>query len=162
MIVYRLVDKAHDNIAPGETLSRTSDKSKQKLGDGVYFALDRGSALDFAHKDHGYTYTHLLKCEVPGRSVSDFADLISDPSLITCWASGRWGLREAVPLYCKANKLFGAIWQATDGWKELVLLKEFAVGTVRIVESEKLVELNASGGTVDAPDDQPGSLDGCK
>lgn len=147
MIVYRLINEKYDTTSPGEFLCRTSDHSNQKLGDGIYFALDHNSAIQFAGT-HNHKYTHLLKCEIEGCSPADFADLVSEPSLITRWKVGKFsGLREAVPAYCNENGLRGLVWEARAGWTELLLLKQFAVGTVRVIEAEKLSYPDESGPT---------------
>lgn len=139
MIVYRLVDQKHDCITPGQVLTRTSNYSNQKFGDGMYFALDRTSALAF-NAIRKYTYTHLLECDI-NYQPTDFVDLVQSPNLIVAWANQNSlpNSRKITETYCMANKKVGVIWGAmgVNPWVELVLLKQF-VTNVKIINASPL------------------------
>lgn len=70
MKAFRLVNCDHDPIKVGEYLERASTHSNQKLCVGMYFSTSRKDALEFAKKDHGHIYTHLLTCELKAQSDS--------------------------------------------------------------------------------------------
>lgn len=57
MQAFRLVNEEHDPIEAGSLLTRTSDSSNQKIAEGMYFAIPREDAPEFATKDHGHIYT---------------------------------------------------------------------------------------------------------
>lgn len=138
MVVFRLVNAEHDPIATGASLTRPSDHSNQKLGSGMYFALDRDSAMQFAGTRHTYDYTHLLRCELVGLEEADFVDLALTPHIVNKSEHGQLPYRERHLAYCLEHDLKGIIWPSRSGWKELCLFDEFIPDTVRIIEAESL------------------------
>jgi hypothetical protein len=110
----------------------------------MYFALTREDALQFAKKDHGHKYTHLLTCKLVNITEDDFADLIANSNLLATLKvppnSPLFGLTgtNLKVKYCEVHGKKGIIWQATNGWSELCLLPPFVKGTVVIEVSEAL------------------------
>lgn len=80
--LYRVVNREFDPIVAGVQLTRCSDNSNQKHGDGIYFVISRADALAFARSDHKHTYTHVLTCRLKDISMEDFVDLRIDPNCI--------------------------------------------------------------------------------
>jgi hypothetical protein len=144
MKAFRLVDQRYDPVEVGRYLTRISDFSNKKLGRGMYFALTREDALQFAKKDHGHEYTHLLTCKLVNVTEDDFADLIANPNLLATLKvrpnSPLFGLTgtDLKVKYCEVHGKKGIIWQATNGWSELCLLPTFVNDAVVIEASEAL------------------------
>jgi hypothetical protein len=145
MLVYRCVNQEHDPVEVGSHLTRTSNYSKQKLAEGMYFAVTREDALTFSRKDHGHTYTHLLTCRLKDVSKSDLVDLIVDAQLISHFKRSeevsRAGLsgRELNRKYCEIHSKKGLLWTASaNSWAEVCLFPEFVNSAVVIEAVEKL------------------------
>ena len=146
MQLYRLVNEKFDPVQVGSRLERSSSNSNQKLGDGMYFAVNRQSALDFA-ATRNHPYTHLLTCEVEGITEDDLADMVSDPACVTRWkGSRRISSREAYVQYCAEHGLRG-IRAGFANWEEIVIHDQHLTGNVRIVDSEKLPEQDDKEGS---------------
>lgn len=129
MRLFRLVDLKHDPIVPGQHLTRPSDHSNQKLGEGMYFALSFEDAKGFLHARHKHPYTHVLEVEIPFE-IKDFADLRASPNLIT----GPGTFKNLVFQYCQAHGKRGVIWtQRQNEWTELMLLSEYISHGVQII-----------------------------
>jgi hypothetical protein len=138
VLVYRLVDEAHDSITVGRQLTRTSDKSNQKLGRGMYFLESVADATKFGPTPHKHSYTHLLTVEIT-QSLTDFADLRSAPGQVEKWlgeevAAGRLTPSDLGTLtvhdkhtrYCAAGRFVGFHWspRQANPWTELVVLEQ--------------------------------------
>lgn len=149
MRVFRLVNSEYDPTKIGEPLSRESDHSNQKLGQGMYFALTEKDACKFAKSPSGYKYTHLLECELPYEKCN-FCDLTEDSNAIERWWLIQFHndfsklnstlFREKIKLYCEHHDQVGVIWassQLAGGWTELVVLKSHIKG-IEIINSSKL------------------------
>jgi len=139
MIAYRLVNEAYDSVIPGGLLKRTSDNSNQKFGPGTYFFLDRDDAFQFLQSKSGYSYTHLIKCDIEGCDRERFVDLIAQPNLISRWRNVRniSSIRKATPEYCREHNFYGII-ISLQRWRELMLLEEFTNTPIHILEAERL------------------------
>jgi hypothetical protein len=143
MKAFRLVSSDYDPITIGAYLERASTHSNQKLCDGMYFSTSREDALEFASKNHGHKYTHLLKCELTGMQECDFVDLIADPNQIVRQNRTGQSRRVATENFCRENHKKGVIWQSPSfeslpGWKEICLLPDHIQGSVLIEEVEGL------------------------
>jgi hypothetical protein len=145
MKAFRLVHSTHDPVAKEAFLTRASNRSHQKIAEGMYFALSREDALVFAKKPHGHIYSHLLTCELIGLGQEDIVNLVEDENLIAKWNRGRFKSRDAAVEYCRENKKKAILWaskssQKSQTWTELCLLAEHIPNTVRIIDVEELVE----------------------
>lgn len=143
MKAFRLVNCDHDPVSVGAYLERASTYSNQKLCAGMYFATSRKDALEFAKKDHGHIYTHLLTCGLTDMDENDFVDLVADPNLIVRQNRTGQTRREATETFCRENNKKGVIWQSppsasSRGWKELCLLPQHIQHSVLIREVEEL------------------------
>ncbi len=140
MVVYRLVNSGHDPIGAGQPLTRPSDHSNQKLGPGMYFAMDEAAALQFSKTRHGHTYTHLLSCDLVGLTSNDFVDIEIPENARAIRESphGKKSHSERYYNYCLSNGFKGIIWHARAGWVELVLFEPFVAGKVIIKEAKAL------------------------
>jgi hypothetical protein len=96
MKAFRLVNCDHDPITVGAYLERASTHSKQKLCDGMYFSTSREDALEFAKKNHGHKYTHLLTCELRDMHESDFVDRPQSCEAVQKSGSGKSRIADAV------------------------------------------------------------------
>jgi hypothetical protein len=123
--LYRLVNKDHDDVDRGGRLRRPSNKSEQKLGHGMYFALTREDAEKFIAAEHGHSYTHLVEVEVPYR-LEEFGDLrkievasaLAHPPF-----SDIQRINDRYVEFCAARGEVGVIWESRRrGWTELVIL----------------------------------------
>jgi hypothetical protein len=141
MQVYRLVDKKHDPIEVGKTLERCSDHSNQKLGEGIYFAPSRESALEFAKTKHHHTYAHLLTCRLEGITEMDFVDLSKDPHVIDNSEFGSLTHKMRNQKYCEKYSKKGIIWKAVSGWVEVCLFAEHVSHRV-IIEAVEVLTID--------------------
>jgi hypothetical protein len=144
MKVYRLVNCDYDPVVVGARLRRSSDRSHQKLGEGIYFSSSRDDALQFAGTNHKHKYTHLLTCRLRNITKDDFVDLVSDPNCIVkakaepgSKLKGFSGKKLYVA-YCKEHGQKGVIWSAQGGWTEVCLLSEYIDDAVDIEHVEAL------------------------
>jgi hypothetical protein len=137
MNVYRLVNCDHDPITVGATLIRGSDHSRQKLGPGMYFAISREAALEFAKTRHGHTYTHLLTCRLKGITEKDFVDLVKEPFVISRSEFKALPYDQRGSAYCAKHGKKGIIWKAID-WVEVCLFAQH-IGDSVIVESVEML-----------------------
>jgi hypothetical protein len=144
MKVYRLVNCDYDPIVVGARLSRSSDHSHQKLGEGIYFSVSRNDALQFARTNHKHVYTHLLTCRLRNITKDDFVDLVNDPNRIVKAKAERGSNlktlsgRKLNVAYCKRQGKKGVIWAAQNGWTEGFLLSEYINDAVSIENVETL------------------------
>ena len=144
MLVHRLVNQEYDPIEIGSILTRTSDHSKQKIGEGMYFALTREDALEFSKKNHGHKYTHVLTCRLKGISKDDLVDLIGNPNFFRLLkppsGSPLSGLRGRAlhSRYCEIEGKKGILWRAENGWAELCLMRAYVEDNVVIEGAERL------------------------
>jgi hypothetical protein len=138
MRLYRLVNSKFDPVVPGQYLTRASDKSNQKLGRGMYFALSEADAIAFA-KTRTYEYDQLLTVDIT-LGDADFFDLRADCNAVSTWLQGevKDGKRPMTDLFqlkvhdrheafCRAKGVQGLIWSPTGKlhWDELVVLEPF-------------------------------------
>lgn len=140
--VFRLVHEDHDPVTVGSQLFRISDHSNQKIAKGMYFALTREDALEYARNVRKHEYSHLLTCRVNGVTRDDLIDLISDPNQIeklkfTAPYNGLT-LRQRNAKYCEDHGKKGLLWKSSEGWREFCLLPAFVGDAVVIEVSEKL------------------------
>jgi hypothetical protein len=142
MKVYRLVNSKYDPIEIGANLTRTSDHSHQKYGEGMYFALSREDALHFAKSQHGHAYTHLLTCLIENANENDFVDLRKKPNSMATSKFRTLPMKARAPRYCKQQKKKGLIWSSTPGKQaaraEVCLYPEHIQNAVIIESAEKL------------------------
>ena len=132
MKLYRLVNVAYDPVTVGQYLTRPSNHSNQKNGEGMYFAVDRQSAISF-NKNVIHTYTHLVECDLPDFYEENFAD--------TNIIKRKWEetIIQSIVRFCADNKLKGVKWQASNNkWIEYVVLSEHIGIGFLITASEKL------------------------
>jgi hypothetical protein len=141
MRVYRLVNEEHDSVTAGMRLTRISDYSHQKLGEGMYFALSREDALAFAATQHGHKYTHLLGCVLENMTHDNFVDLRSSPNLLVRSKFNHLPKRQQGPAYCNTHGKNGVIWNGAPGkrWVELCLYPEHIGNGVLIESVEPLI-----------------------
>jgi hypothetical protein len=109
----------------------------------MYFATSREDALEFAKKDRGHSYTHLLTCELKDMQEGDFVDLVANPNQIVRQKRTGQNSRDATKDFCRENTKKGVIWQSVSseslsGWKEICLLPEHIQQAVVIKEVEAL------------------------
>ena len=143
MRVYRLVNSAHDPIAPGEKLVRASDHSRKKLGEGMYFAWSADYARQFANTSHGHTYTHLLTCHLKNLTEDNFVDLVKEPNLIARSEFKDLPIADRRLAYCKKHNKVGVIWKAGKfGWIEVCLYSEYIRDVVIIESAERMSGLS--------------------
>ena len=140
LIAYRLVNEAHDPVRVGENLTRASDHSHQKLGAGMYFAVDEQAAIQFSLTRHGHTYTHLLECELLGLSASDFLDIdiMENARAVRRSTHGGKPYDQRHYDYCIENNLKGVLWRARAGWVELVVFAPFVSNNIVIKKTTDL------------------------
>ena len=143
MKVYRLVNSKYDPITIGENLTRTSDHSYQKYGEGMYFAASRADALNFAKAQHGHAYTHLLTCRIEEASQDDFVDLRREQNCLATSEFRTLPMKKRAPEYCRQQQKKGLIWSSIAGkdtlaWTEVCLYPEHILDGVVIEAAEKL------------------------
>ncbi len=139
MKLYRLVHETNDPVTPDKILTRSSDHSNQKFGPGMYFAISRESAMQFA-QTRKYKYTHLLECKVSNVKDCDIVDLVNNPLLITKWKQTGKPIPEEYLRYCTKHELKGIKWEARAGWIEVVIHHPHYLNNVKIVKSERLLQ----------------------
>jgi len=133
LTLFRLVHVDHDPVQVGQKLSRSSDKSNQKLGKGMYFALSRQDALGFAGT-RNYAYTHLVEVTVP-YAVSDFFDQRKDENAVAKWVSTHPNpdippnfekVHGRSTRFCEAHNCVGFIWEpkGSKRWVEVMILEQ--------------------------------------
>lgn len=161
--VFRLVNSAHSPITTGTRIDRLSHVSNMKLGEGLYFAETELDLVKFFSSHHGYTYTHLLECDLHGIGLWDFFDLATEPNELSRFESN-WTWAAEVTFAgnaeqkAKARRLArygefaasrgkkGLRWQSRDGWVELVLQTPYWQGVVEIVSVTGLAKWKATHG----------------
>lgn len=131
MKIYRLIHSSHDpNVIIGTFLTRPSIHSKQKLGEGMYFALSFSDAESFAKKTNDYDYDRILECKIT-YDLSNFFDLrvTKNPSKMETWLRSKFKagsiqkmlFNDKIVNYCNAHGHVGLIWESRLGWNELVI-----------------------------------------
>lgn len=143
MTVYRLVNSKYDPIQVGARLTRPSNRSNQKFGAGMYFALTREDALNFAKGQHGHKYTHLITCNIENATPEDFVDLRENENVMVNGDLGQLSPKKRAPAYCKLFNKKGLIWESVAGksttaWTELCLYPQHIANGVLITAAEDL------------------------